>query len=120
MIDVLPGMPDGVVGVETRGKLSAEDYRDVLMPALAQAAQSGELRCVLVIDDFDGMTAGAMWDDVKLGVEHLRKWRRLAVVTDLEWMRHLVGLFTWTIPGQVKVFPRAAQSEAVTWAAASD
>ncbi|MFC1403503.1 MULTISPECIES: hypothetical protein [Streptacidiphilus] len=34
-------------------------------PALAPVAQSGELRCVLVVDDFDAMTGAAMWDDVR-------------------------------------------------------
>src|SRR5262249_60528138 len=34
MIKELSGLPDGVIGFETTGKLRAEDYRDVVLPAL--------------------------------------------------------------------------------------
>lgn len=34
MIHILDGMPDGLLGVETVGKLTAEDYTNVLGPAL--------------------------------------------------------------------------------------
>jgi hypothetical protein len=37
VIRVLTGMPAGVVGIEPAGKLSADDYTDVLAPALAVA-----------------------------------------------------------------------------------
>lgn len=33
MIKELDGLPPGVIGFETAGKLSAEDYRDVVLPA---------------------------------------------------------------------------------------
>lgn len=35
VIRVLDGMPDGVLGIEAAGKLSSQDYTQVLAPALA-------------------------------------------------------------------------------------
>ncbi|GAA1114260.1 hypothetical protein GCM10009663_63640 [Kitasatospora arboriphila] len=43
MIKRLEDLPAGVIGFETGGTLSAEDYRDVLLPALTGAAEAG--RC---------------------------------------------------------------------------
>jgi hypothetical protein len=37
MINVLTGLPEGVIGFEASGKIAAEDYRDVVLPALEQA-----------------------------------------------------------------------------------
>ena len=37
MIMELSGLPDGVVGFEASGKLAAEDYRDVVLPAIEKA-----------------------------------------------------------------------------------
>ena len=54
--------------------------------------------------DFKGMSGGALWQDLKVGVEHLRGWKRIAVVTDIEWVTHLTGLFGWMTPGETKVF----------------
>ena len=118
MIKELDGLPSGVIGFETAGKLSAEDYRDVVLPALERAAASGEVRFVVVIPEFQGMSGGALWQDLKVGVEHLRAWKRIALVTDIGWMSDMTALFGWMTPGQVKVFPLAQRDEAIRWAAA--
>ena len=117
MIKQLGGMPSGVIGFEAAGKLDAADYRDVVLPALEQAAANGEVRFVIVMNDFDGMTGGALWQDLKMGVEHLRAWKRIALVTDIEWMHHLTDLFGWMTPGETKTFPIAERDSAIAWAA---
>jgi stage II sporulation SpoAA-like protein len=118
MIKELSGLPDGVTGFEATGKLRAEDYRDVVLPALERAAAGGEVRFVVVIGEFQGMSGGALWQDLKVGTEHLRAWRRIAVVTDIEWMDHMITLFGWMTPGEVRHFPLARRDDAIAWAAA--
>ena len=93
MIKALSDMPPGVIGFEAAGKLTAEDYRDVVLPALEAAAKKGEVRFVIVMDDFQGMTGGALWQDLKVGIEHLRAWKRIALVTDIGWMQQMTDLF---------------------------
>ena len=78
MISQLDGLPSGVIGFESTGKIAAEDYRDVVKPALEQAMKDGDVCFVIVIRDFDGISGGALWQDLKMGVEHLRGWRRIA------------------------------------------
>jgi hypothetical protein len=117
MIKLLSDMPAGVIGFEASGKLRAEDYRDVVLPALERAGQSGEVRFVIEMRDFDGMSGGALWQDLKMGVEHLRAWKRIALVTDIEWMTHLTDLFGWMTPGETKTFPLARRDEALKWVA---
>ena len=53
-------MPAGVLGFEAAGKVGAEDYTEVLAPALELAkAEGGKLRVVFVFSgEFDGMEAG--------------------------------------------------------------
>jgi hypothetical protein len=118
MIKELSGLPAGVIGFETTGKLRAEDYRDVVLPALGRAAAGGEVRFVVVISEFQGMSDGALWQDLKVGAEHLRAWKRIAVVTDIEWVEHMITLLGWMTPGEVRVFPLAQRDEAIAWAAA--
>src|SRR5215471_14136381 len=64
MMTVLPDLPTGVVGIEASGTLRAEDYRDVLLPAIQAGARAGDLRVMIVIPGFDGITPGAMWQDL--------------------------------------------------------
>ena len=44
MIKELSDMPSGVIGFEASGKMRAEDYRDVVLPALERAAAAGEVK----------------------------------------------------------------------------
>jgi hypothetical protein len=115
MIEELSGLPDGVIGFEASGKLAAEDYRDVLLPALERAAKNGDVRFVIVMRDFGGMSGGALWQDLKIGVEHLDAWKRVALVTDIGWMSHLTNLFGWMTPGDTRVFSLDEREEAVEW-----
>jgi hypothetical protein len=62
--------------------------------------------------------AARLWQDLKVGVEHLRAWKRIAVVTDIEWVDHMIALFGWMTPGEVRHFPLAQRDEAIAWAAA--
>jgi hypothetical protein len=115
MLNAIADLPPGVIGFEVSGKLQTEDYRDVLLPALQKAAANGEVRIVIVLPKFDGATGGAIWQDLKMGVEHWRAWKRIAVVTDVEWMIHGVDWFGWMTPGEVKRFPLAERAAAVAW-----
>ena len=118
MMKELSDLPTGVIGFEVAGEIRAEDYRDVVLPALERAAAGGEVRFVVVIGEFQGMSGGALWQDLKVGVEHLRAWKRIAVVTDIEWVGHMLTLFGWMTPGEVRHFPLAQRDEAIAWAAA--
>ena len=117
MITQLDGLPAGVIGFDASGKIAAEDYRDVILPALEQAAKAGDVRFVIVIHDFDGISGGAIWQDLKMGVEHLRSWKRIALVTDINWMTHATNLFGWMTPGETQTFPLDEQDRAIEWVA---
>ena len=117
VINKLDDLPSGVIGFEVVGKLQAEDYRDVVLPALEQAARAGEVRFVILMPEFHGMTPGALWQDLKVGIEHFRAWKRIALITDIEWMHHLTSIFGWMTPGEVKVFSLQDRDQAIAWAA---
>ena len=117
MITELDGLPEGVIGFEASGKIAAEDYRDVVLPAVEQAARAGDVRFLIVMRSFDGMSGGAVWEDLKIGLEHLRSWKRIALVTDIGWMTHATDLFGWMTPGETKTFTLGERDQAVEWVA---
>jgi hypothetical protein len=106
MIEALPDAPAGTIGFRISGRLSREDYTDVLIPPVRAAVDRGEkLRLLVLLDDeFHGLQAGAVWEDIKaaldLGVRHHSAWERFAVVTDAEWVRRGMALFGWMAPGE--------------------
>ena len=78
--------------------------------------QAGKIRLYYQIDpDFSGIEPGAMWDDFKVGMEHVLRWERIAVVTDVEWIRYTLRAFSFVIPGVAKIFSLAEAPQARRW-----
>ena len=118
MLQPLDDLPPGVIGFEAVGGVEADDYERVLDPAVDAAAGDGRIRLVYVLGDrFTGYSAGAAWQDTRLGLTHLKAWDRLALVSDLDWVEHLVGMFGWMVPGDVKPFGLNELPRAIDWAA---
>ena len=119
MLQLIPDMPAGVVGVETQGKVTASDYEQVLVPAFdaaVAAAPDGKVRILYVLgSDTPDLTAGAAWQDTKLGLGHIRSWERIALVTDADWIRRSVQMLDWMIPGETRVFPMEDRDAARSW-----
>ena len=113
-------LPENVLGVEAVGRVTDEDYEQVLIPAVRKKFEAHEkIRYVYVLgEEFDSWTLGAMWEDVKLGGADLRAWEKVAVVTDKEWVAHAVKAFGWMIAGEVRVFELGDLDAAKNWAAA--
>ena len=122
MIERLADMSAGTVGFRVAGEVDRDDYRNVLVPELHKALESGEkLRTLYLIEDLDEIEPKALWDDAKLGfdlgVRHHDAWERSAIVTDLDWMARATRLFAWMIPGEARVFEVAELDSAKAWVA---
>ena len=117
MLERMPGLPESVVGIKASAEVTADDYRNVLVPAVESALEGeGKLRMLYVIgDDVTGLSAGAVWQDTKVGLGHYTRWEKVAVCTDKEWLRHSVDIFGYLIPGEVRAFTIAQEGEARTW-----
>jgi hypothetical protein len=119
MIEELDDLPEGVIGFTAHGELHSDDYKNVLLPAIEAAIERGEkIRILLLFPTFDGLSRGALWEDAKMGVDHLTSWKKIALVTDIDWMIHLTRLFGWMTPGDMKHFPLSQRDEAISWLAA--
>lgn len=123
MLEVLES-PETVLAVEVVGKLEKDDYQTVLLPGLQTLlGEHGAIRCVFVFGDaYTGLTAGGLAEDSKLFLgelvhRDLSKWRRCAVVTSLDWLRHAITVFRFMMPGEVQCFEPSEVRLAVDWAA---
>lgn len=117
MIEVLQGFPKPVLAFACKGHVTKRDYETVLIPAVEDALkQKGKVRLYYRIDaDFLGIEPGAIWDDFKVGMEHILRWERIAVVTDVDWIRYTLRTFSFVIPGMAKIFPLGEAAKARDW-----
>ena len=123
MIEAIPDMPPKTIGLRVWGEVTREDYVDVLIPATKKAVDDyGEIRLIFQAGpDFDRFSAGMIGTDVteglSFGVRHWSAWTRMAVVTDVEWLRRSMQMFGWMTPGEARLFALKELHWAKEWVA---
>jgi hypothetical protein len=117
MVEQIPGLTDNVLGFTAKGTVTAKDYESVIIPAVeALFSRNSKVRFLYHLgEDFSGFEAAAVWDDTKLGLKHLAGWERMAVVSDVEWIRGAVRVFALAMPGHVRVFHNREFGDAKRW-----
>jgi hypothetical protein len=122
MIEVLPDMPDGVTGFRVTGRLSGKELQD-FKPAIDTMLEQGkDIRIVEVIgSDYEGFGPGGLLEDFKMGFgtvyPHHAAFKRVAIVTDKEWVAHTLHALAWLVPGECAVFGLDEIDRAAQWAA---
>ncbi|MDV7144268.1 STAS/SEC14 domain-containing protein [Tropicimonas sp. TH_r6] len=117
MITIETGMNGALIEATMSGKIVSADYKGALEPAIEAALSEHDSIRMLVVagEDFEGYDLGAAWADTKLGLSHWRGFDRIAVVTDIGWMRTSVRLASPVLPCPVQVFPLAEVQQARLW-----
>ena len=121
MIEELQDMPQGVTGLRVSGRLRGDELREI-KPALEDLLKTGEIRIVEIIpDDYEGFGAGGFFEDLKLGLgtvlPHYSAFKRIAIVSDKEWVAHTLHALSWMVPGELAVFKLDELEHAKEWAA---
>jgi hypothetical protein len=121
MIELLTDMPEGVTGIRVSGQIRGDDLRE-LKPLMEEMLNTGEIRIVEVIaSDYEGFGSGGLAEDLKLGFgalfRHHSAFRRVAVVSDKEWVAHILHALAWLVPGELAIFSLDELDRAKEWAA---
>jgi len=122
VIETIESLPPGVLGFSASGKISRDEYHELMKPIYAALESGGQVKLLFVVeDDFHGLDLGALWEDMKaagsVGLKHRSAWKKMALVTDKDWIRHGAAGFGWIAPGELRVFEPAKRDEAIAWLA---
>jgi hypothetical protein len=119
MVERIEEMPAGTIGFKVVDELTWDDYREQIEPALAEGAEKGDVRLLFEVDSSFGMSAGTVLEDaktgLKLGLGHMKAWKRTAIVTEVDWIRKAVKAFGFMAPGEMRVFDLAELGAAKIW-----
>jgi len=114
---ILEGYPDTVLALRAEGTISRDNYEDTLIPLAEQKIKAhGKVKLLYWCGpDFEGFSAGAMWDDARFGLTHLGDISKIAFISDIDWLRMSMKFFAPLIPAPVQVFHNAEIEDAKNW-----
>ena len=117
MFELIGGFNEQVVAVKATGRVHGDDYRSVLEPAVTRATAGGRKARMLIVlgPEFEGYDPSGVVADAGLGFGDFGSFERIAVVTDVGWIRDAIGIFAGLIPGDVRLFRNAEEDAASTW-----
>jgi len=119
MISKIDNLPSNMVGFKARGEITEKDFTDLVMPAVQELVnRTGKINYLLVLETpLKNFSAGAWLKDAVMGIKHLLKWNRAAIVTDTESIRTFTDLFGIVIPGEFRGFEHNDLKAAIDWTA---
>jgi hypothetical protein len=117
MIEKMSDLPAPILGLRGSGEITDADYSTVVIPEIESAlAEHDKVRLLYQLtEEFSGFTAGALWDETKLGVNHLRDFEKIAIVADAGWIQQMAKMLGVFMPCPVKVFANSGLVDAVDW-----
>jgi hypothetical protein len=117
MIEPIQGLPDNVLGFRAKGIVTAADYEAVIVPAVELTlSKHSKMRILYHLGtEFSGFEAAAMWEDMKIGLKHLTSWEKIAVVTEVDWIRAAMKAFSFLLPARIRLFNNSEFHVAREW-----
>ena len=117
MIEQLTDFPDTVVAIRLSGEITRTDYQDVFMPAVDAALKTHDKAALYyeTAPGFTGYSLGAMGEDAVLGFRHYFRFSRVAIVSDVGWLRNAVAAFHPLFPCPVRLYHPGEAAAARRW-----
>ena len=113
MLELIEGLPKNIVGIVATGKVTLADCENVLVPAIKQSRKRHDK--IRLYYELNSRFPGSAWDDLDLGLENVSCCERVAIVTDIGWVRLTVKALRFLIPSEIRVFPTIQTEEGRAW-----
>lgn len=116
MIEKIKDLPANMVGFRSTGEVTKDDFDLVISEVGKIVETTGKLNYLLFLDNSPAdFTAGAWLQDAFLGIKHLTKWNRAAIVSDSDAVIKFTDVFSLLMPGEFKGFHKKDYREAINW-----
>src|SRR5947208_16568926 len=101
MIQIIEGLPDNVVGIIAKGRVTNNDCDTTLKPAMESTLKRHDK--VRLYYEIGCRFPGAAREDLRIGIEHIPQWERVAGATDVGWLRHTANALRFRIASECRV-----------------
>lgn len=107
---------DRLLGVAITGKLKRADYDRLNVLIEEKVRHHGKARLLLEVVNIGGVSAGALWEDLKASVKLYGSIERIAIIGDQSWLKPSVKVSDLLTPGlEMAAFGTTDHQRAIGW-----
>jgi hypothetical protein len=119
MLQLMHDVPPGALGIRATGKVTADDYLNVVFPAFTEYAKTTRaLKYLLLLETSVSNFAIEAWlNDAVLGFQYLTRWNKVAIVTNQQGVITFTDIVGKLAPGEYKGFRLSELVKAKEWLA---
>jgi len=114
-IQVDPTPVGTIVTLKFREKLDKADYETFVPMIESQMKNGASIRLLAELHDFEGWTAGALWEDTKFAAKHFKDIERVAVVGEARWQKGITVFGKPFTSADVRYFDMQEIDKARKW-----
>lgn len=116
MIEIIDVPADNVIGLQLEGKVNKQEMCKVLSPIRSALQVNDTVNIYLEIDSLKGISVGAIYEEMKIALPKIHRFKKEAVVTDQASLKKWVSLGnTLWLGGEVKYFSTNERDQALNW-----
>ena len=98
--------------VHVYGELTLADYRELEKAVTGGLKTTPKVRLLMDFAKMSGFTVDVAWEDIRFTRAHAHDFRRIAVVTDSQWLGWIGWLSAAFTDAEVETFEAMADAEA--------
>ena len=107
---------DRLLGIAIVGKLNRADYDRLNVLIEEKVRHHGHARILLEVINIGGLSAGALWEDLKASVRLYSSIERMAIIGDQSWLKPSVKVSDLLTPGlEMAAFSSTDHGRAIAW-----
>ena len=115
MIQILDDTSEDLIALQIKDGVTKEDY-DKIKPLIEEkTSRYDKIRLYAELRELTDVGLGAIWEDLKIDINHYNDFARIAVVGPKDWKENLVNIAKQLVPAEVRYFDATEVNAAKAW-----
>tara|TARA_R100001369_G_scaffold954_1_gene3034 strand:+ start:62027 stop:62380 length:354 start_codon:yes stop_codon:yes gene_type:complete len=106
---------DNVVGILINSKVDSDLMDEVHSAIIDRLKDNETINLFIEIEPGNNISLFALLKDLKFKVEYAKNFRKIAVVTDLQWFQNIMEIKDLLMDAEVKGFEPKYRMKAMSW-----
>ena len=100
-----------LVNIAVFGEFTLDDYQQFEQAVTTELKSSNQIDLLMDLTQMSGFTMDVAWEDIKFTRQHYHDFKRIAIVSDDQWISWTAWLGTAFTDADIEVFQNAASAE---------